>query len=303
MIIRKLRHLFVPQHTNNFKAKILHSHAFLVLVGLFCFTQAAISFITINRPDILGYASQMPPSLIVELTNKRRVESGLPALVINEKLSDAARRKAADMFQKDYWSHNAPDGTKPWYFITSSNYNYLHAGENLARDFTDGDKVVQAWVNSPSHRENLLSNRFREIGVAVVDGKLGGQETTLIVQMFGTPQSGSPEVGSAGQVVRQAQAAEQVQGDQVTDTALPAPTPEALVTPYVPGNVPLVNTFVFSRSVSASFAVLILAVLIIDWLVAWRQNIVRLSGKNWAHITLVSLTLVLAFLINQGLII
>lgn len=302
MIIHKLRHLFTPQHTNNFKAKILHSHAFLVFIGLFCFTQALIGFISTNRPDILGYSSQMPPSLIIELTNQRRAQSGLPSLIVNEKLSDAARRKAADMFQKDYWAHNAPDGTKPWYFITSSGYSYLHAGENLARDFTDADRVVDAWIDSPSHRENLLSNRFKEIGVAVVDGKLGGQETTLIVQMFGTPQSTQAQLGSGSQIVREAQAAQQVQGDSDTGST-PAPTPEVFVTPYTPGRVPLFNTFVFSRSVSTSFAILILGVLLIDWLVAWRQNVVRLSGKNWAHITIVSLTITLAFLISQGLII
>ena len=68
------------------------------------------------------------------------------------------------MFSKNYWAHFAPDGsTSPWDFIHQSGYNYIFAGENLAKGFTDANSVVAAWMNSPSHRENILSNKYKDV--------------------------------------------------------------------------------------------------------------------------------------------
>ena len=66
------------------------------------------------------------------------------------------------MIAKNYWAHNAPDGASPWSFFKNVGYRYLYAGENLARDFGDSASVVNAWMNSPTHRDNLLSGRYRK---------------------------------------------------------------------------------------------------------------------------------------------
>lgn len=301
MLKKHLRGLFTPHHTNNLRAKILHAPYLSLLIAMFCFIQAGINLVQFHKPDILGYASVIPVQSIIDSTNNERAKNGLKPLIINERLSDAARRKAADMFAKGYWAHNSPEGTKPWYFITSSGYNYLHAGENLARDFTDAQSVVDAWMNSKTHKDNILAARYQEIGVAVVDGRLSGHETTLVVQMFGTPQSAGSQVGDSGNsIVRTARAA-QVQGDNTLDPdALPVPAPTLSNTPRL--EIPVINSFDLNRSFTLAFAILVLAVLIIDWLIAWQQNLVRLSGKNWAHITFILTTLILALLIKQGLI-
>lgn len=275
-------HLFLPHPHNNYKAKILHHQSLLVLLGIFIMAQSALSVIQSLRPNILGYAAQIAPTAIIELTNKQRQAAGLNALKENTLLDQAAAAKAADMFSKDYWAHNAPDGTEPWSFILSSGYSYLHAGENLARDFRDPGSVVTAWMNSPSHKANLVSPKYSDIGVAVVDGKLDGVETTLVVQMFGATPSILPEVSSANTSVIQKVFAEES-------------TPQTLTSITM-------SPFDVSRSISLAFVILILITLAFDWLIIWRRNIVRISGKTWAHLTYFLVLLAILILLKQGLI-
>ena len=89
------------------------------------------------------------------------------------------------MIDRDYWAHVAPDGTQPWKFFTSFGYKYRYAGENLARDFSNASSAMDAWMNSPTHKENILNPKYKEIGIGVVEGDLAGTDTTIIVQFFG----------------------------------------------------------------------------------------------------------------------
>jgi len=187
-MFKGLRRLFYPHSSNNYKAEILHPAGLCVLIAFFLLFQSFFNLSVNFAPGVLGFASDITPEQIVELTNEKRLAKGITSLKINEKLSKAARAKAADMFALNYWAHISPRGVKPWQFITDNGYHYLYAGENLARDFSNSGNVITAWMNSPSHRQNLLSEKYKDIGVAVVDGVLQGQETTLIVQLFGTSQ-------------------------------------------------------------------------------------------------------------------
>ncbi|MDP1629757.1 MAG: CAP domain-containing protein, partial [bacterium] len=91
-----------------------------------------------------------------------------------------------------YFSHVGPEGAEPWYWIKKAGYDYVYAGENLARGFIDANSVFNAWMKSAGHRANILNSRYTEIGVAVLSGNMAGRETTLIVQMFGSrPKAGA----------------------------------------------------------------------------------------------------------------
>ncbi len=292
--------LFFPHHSNNHRSKLLHHQSLLFLIGLLFLSNAALQLIQLKAPQILGFASQIPPQRIIELTNQNRTAFGLPALVLNERLSDAARRKAAHMFTKNYWAHNSPDGTKPWSFILAAGYDYLHAGENLARDFNNSESIVEAWMNSPSHRDNLLNPRYVDIGVAVVDGQLTGGETTLVVQMFGTPQTSAPQVSSdsnntstlvLSEIVTVASAA--TPSEEVISRFNDVPTESTF---------PLFDTFQVARSISLAFAFLIMLTLAVDWLIAWQKNLIRISGRSWAHLTFFGFIAILLIIIKQGLI-
>lgn len=292
MPVKHLVRLFVPHPHNNHKPSLLHNSSLFVLLGLFIMFQSAISIYSKLRPGVLGYASAISPTAIVQLTNAQRSAVNLNELKMNDQLNQAALAKATDMFEKGYWAHNAPDGTEPWYFVNSAGYKYLHAGENLARDFSSPETIVTAWMNSPSHKLNLLSPKYQDIGVAVMDGSLNGVETTIVVQMFGTSSQVSPEIKAARtEFVPKAVAEE------------PIPTIATVKQIAISPFVEKISPYDLSRSVSFSFIIIITLTLAIDWFVVWRRNIVRISGKTWAHLTYMATILLIIFFLKQGLII
>ena len=124
---------------------------------------------------------------MVSLTNKSRAEAGLPSLLVNEKLTNAAREKADDMFEFQYFDHNSPSGLTPWDFIKSAGYDYRYAGENLAIDFVTANGAHKALMESSSHRENILNSNYTEIGIVAVEGMFDGNKSIIIVEEFGTP--------------------------------------------------------------------------------------------------------------------
>lgn len=134
-------------------------------------------------------ASSITESTIFNLTNSERSTYSVAKVSWNYKLANAAKAKAQDMINKDYFSHNTPSGATPWTFITAAGYNYIYAGENLAMNFTAAEDVMVSWMNSGGHRANILSTNFKELGVGVVTGEYQGYTTTMVVQMFGTQAS------------------------------------------------------------------------------------------------------------------
>ena len=124
---------------------------------------------------------------MISLTNKSRAEAGLPSLLVNEKLAKAAREKAGDMFEFQYFDHDSPSGLTPWDFIRSAGYDYSYAGENLAIDFVTATGVHQALMESSSHRENILNSNYTEIGIAAIEGVFDGNKSIIIVEEFGAP--------------------------------------------------------------------------------------------------------------------
>lgn len=125
--------------------------------------------------------AELSPAEVIRLTNQERVKRGLEPLRIDPQLSRAAEAKARDMMAAQYYDH------AQWQrFIRTSGYNYCSAGENLALNFTDASELVNAWLGSPAHRDNLLKSRYREIGVAVVRGRYKTvEDATFVVQFFG----------------------------------------------------------------------------------------------------------------------
>jgi len=274
--------LFVPHKHNNHKAKILQPRSIVILIGLFIMGRSIVDITVGLKPGILGYASQIDPDKVVELTNKERLNTGVTTLKLNSELNQAALAKATDMLEHNYWAHISPTGTEPWYFVTQSGYKYQHAGENLARDFSNPTDVVKAWMASPTHRQNLLDGRYRDIGIAVMDGYINGVETTLVVQIFGSSQTSVAKIAST----------------KVTNAvyAQEASTPEKLIP--ASGLSPLD----LSRAWSLAFVVMILLALSLDWIFVLRYHIIRISGKTWAHLTYFAGLAVILLIIRQGIV-
>jgi hypothetical protein len=132
---------------------------------------------------------------IINWTNQQRAFNGLPALAENTKLVQAALTKAQDMLKNQYFEHVSPSGTGPSELADNAGYDFIAIGENLALGNFAGDQdLVQAWMDSPGHRANILNSRYREIGVAAIRGVFEGKRVWLAVQEFGLPLSACPAV-------------------------------------------------------------------------------------------------------------
>jgi len=140
---------------------------------------------------VLSYATNVSTNGLLDATNKQRLNNGQSSLKLNDKLDKAAQDKANDMVNKDYWSHNTPDGNAPWVFITNNGYLYEKVGENLAYGFNTSSDVVSGWMNSPSHKANLLDPDYVDVGFGFANSPnyQKSEPATIVVAMYGQPQN------------------------------------------------------------------------------------------------------------------
>lgn len=285
-----LAHLIFPSEANNQKAKLLHSSALLAVTLVFVFYQFSLNLAVGINPGVLGFAASIPPSSIVKFTNEKRVANGLSPLVENSALSAAARKKGEEMLAKDYWAHVAPDGTEPWKFFTDAGYKYRYAGENLARDFSSPESAVEAWMASESHRENLLSGKYKEIGIGVVEGDLGGVDTTIIVQFFGTKYATPVSVTS-----KSTEGVYDIAVSTGEENALPA---EAETSPGFS-----LSYFLATKWVALAFVLGLLAVMVVDVFFVAHRGIVRIGSRTLANISFLGMILTILIIAKSGQII
>ena len=138
----------------------------------------------------LAHLSDLTPEKIISLTNQQRQTAGLNDLTASQLLTEAALAKSQAILKSQTFSHTIGDKRfSSW--VRDTGYNYSYVGENLALDFATSEGLLQAWDNSPLHQKNLLSPYYQEIGVAAASGKFQGQDTTVVVQIFGAPATAS----------------------------------------------------------------------------------------------------------------
>ena len=119
-----------------------------------------------------GIQSSSAASEVVRLTNSARSQNGYAALVEDGALSEAAAVRAREIARS--FSHTRPSGASFSSALSESGVSYLRAGENIASGQKSASEVVNAWMNSPGHRANILNSGYSRIGSASVniDGTL-----------------------------------------------------------------------------------------------------------------------------------
>lgn len=327
------KNYFSPHELNNFKSKILHHSSLIALIVLLFVSSIAINYLQTIRPDVMGISYSISQQELLEQTNKARAENGVAPLTLNETLISAANGKAHHMLENNYWAHFAPDGTSPWSFIRGSGYSYVFAGENLAKGFTDSASIVKAWMNSPSHRENLLSEKYNDIGFAIMEGTLEGTETVLVVQMFGAldvPANTDQYVAVASDTLAPTPtltplptlaalvspttvvtptlvATEPATINEVEieeQTLVAAPNPLISITPaflnITAQNFPAINLNSVTRAIPTIVVLSLLMALIIDFVIIKKRNIPRMVGHNLDHIMILIMFLLLLLLTRFG---
>lgn len=300
---KRLVHLLLPHESNNQKAKLLHSSSILTIAIFLLIYQLALIYLPKSGLRILGYAANISVDEVIRLTNERRAQAGLSLLEVNNQLSIAAKAKGEDMIARDYWAHVAPDGTEPWRFFKDAGYVYKYAGENLARDFSDASSAVDAWIASPSHRDNLLSSKYKEIGIAVVEGDLSGSDTTIIVQLFGTRLADTlPAVPVAK---AQTTASVKTESPAPEEAVLANVKPEAQLSQ--PENrsdtdhgFNLLSPFTSTRNISLAVVGVLLIVMVIDGLIIGRRGISRIAGRTFAHLSFLGMILAVVIILKAG---
>ena len=144
---------------------------------------------------VIAIAVAMPASAaditretVIAEMNVHRAAAGLPPLREDDRLIRVADLRMRDMLDLGYWAHVAPDGRSPFELLRPSGYLFQSAGENLASGFETAELLVQSWMESKGHRDNIMSATYQDCGVAVIEGATTGRATgKSVIVMFGRP--------------------------------------------------------------------------------------------------------------------
>lgn len=185
-VLKALKHLFIPHEHNDYKPHILREVS-VIVISVFAIVLLSISAGTVSYIKNNNLTATVLPAVILDLTNDARTSNNQKVLTRNPVLDEVAKLKAEDMARLGYFAHNSPTGVTPWHWFDKVGYVFKYAGENLAINFTESTDVEKAWLDSPTHRANILNSHFTEIGIATIDAIYQGIPTTFVVQSFGTP--------------------------------------------------------------------------------------------------------------------
>lgn len=124
-----------------------------------------------QKPDTRPASMSQLEWTACQLVNEQRQANGLEPLEISATLSSKARIKAQDMKDHNYFSHTSPTYGSPFAMMQTLGITYTSAAENIASGYKTAEAVVKAWMDSPSHRANILSTRYDTLGIGEVDGR------------------------------------------------------------------------------------------------------------------------------------
>lgn len=277
------KHLILPHPHTHKKAHLISWQAFVVYITLFALLQIGISIYSKINPGVLGVSSVISQQELIKFTNAEREKKGLPALVEDPRLNEAALKKGENMFEENYWAHYSPTGKDPWGFISKAGYNFSYAGENLARNFYSPKDVVDAWMASPSHRDNIINTRYKNIGIAVLEGNLNGQRTVLVVQELGAPVDYIADVPSFETQV----------------TTVTSNTPVKAQDIRIAGEV-IADPHLIIKYTGLGILFLIVVLIVVDLYIMRRRMVHRLASHHVPHLALLSLSMSTLFNTTPG---
>lgn len=319
---QRLKNWIYPhEHNNHHPLAIRHSALALYTALLLTFNIGYNVFVA-DSNQVLGFATSISQQEVIRLTNVERQKAGVPPVSENSQLNAAALAKAKNMFEEDYWAHHSPSGLSPWHWFDKAGYAYSIAGENLARDFDTSQGVINGWMNSPSHRANMLTEKYHHIGIAVVNGVLGGHETTLVVQHFGTPvlaasNAQAPTQGSAAPPpastpaptlmptqtpIQSVAIDEHAQSPTLTGAnGVPAVSPGVLAQlPYQLLNPTPIQSWGVQQAAVIIFLFGLMALFVFDFAVLHRKAVVRPHSHSLLHAGMMAVAIVVVLYSTIG---
>jgi hypothetical protein len=185
IVHRHAKDHFIPHEGNDHVPHLLKHRVLFGYSAIIALLKVLVIVVPIALPAASVFSNSITVTNVIELTNAAREKLGLADLKENAKLDAAAAAKANDMIANGYFAHTSPTGVTGWFFIKQAGYAYRSAGENLAVHYTTAEGLHEGWMASPTHKANIVSTKYRDIGVGVVQGEYGGYHTIMVVQMFG----------------------------------------------------------------------------------------------------------------------
>lgn len=164
--------------------RLIQSNFFFYSVVFLLVLQAAV-FVALAGFSYQWFSADISKIALETLANQARIQADLQPLAENPQLEKAAQMKAQDMVAQGYFQHTSPTGITPWFWFSKAGYNYKYAGENLAIGFFESQDVFNAWLDSPTHKANILNSNYKEVGTAVLSG-FGQNGAIVVVQEFGS---------------------------------------------------------------------------------------------------------------------
>lgn len=304
-----LRSVYPHEH-NNHRPWAIQIQGLIIFLVLILFSHVVLN-LSSDSGKVLGFATNISDTEIINLTNLERNTQGLLALKPNSSLEKAAQFKAKDMIEDDYWAHFAPDGTSPWYWFGLVGYKYAWAGENLARDFATSSGVVSAWMASTAgHRENILNTNFTEIGIGVKNGNFQGEDSTIVVQLFGKPVVlAASQTGSESSTVTNSQPAKVEAELNLPNSSEKIVVPENTQAETAgfgstnqlefPG-ASLYKNSTSSQKVTMSLLAIIATLFVFDSVVIYRKRHQRVGSHSLAHASMIFLLIIVSLMYGKG---
>lgn len=303
----KISHFFLPHPDTHKKAHLLSFKALAIYILFFLMLSLTFRAVNVYKPGVLGVESSITQSEIIRLTNIEREKNGLAPVSEDPRLNTAAIEKAKNMFEENYWAHFSPSGKDPWSFINGAGYKFSYAGENLAKSFYQSDEVVRAWMASRTHRENILNKHYENIGIAVLEGTLNGEKTTLVVQEFGTP------VDTAIAAVPPAPAVQSIQSPSEAgpSAGTSEPSPTAQSSPEVQSQTLIASEKqVFENAVTDPYLAFkvsgltllfgLFILIVLDLYIIRRRAVYRITARHIPHLALISVAASTLFNLSSG---
>lgn len=189
-IHKALKHTFIPHEGNDYRPHFFREHVVLsiVIISILSLLLSVTSYLIIRKT---AYGTLVASSVLIDFTNRTREGVGLSPLIRNDLLQESSHLKAEEMSSLHYFAHESPDGGGPWKFFKQAHYPFVYAGENLALNFNTSKQVHEGWLASKKHKDNIVDNKFKEIGISVLPAQYEGRSILFVVQHFGLPKDTS----------------------------------------------------------------------------------------------------------------
>ena len=162
------------------KAVIIIMFVVIVFIEGYSIASYQTNTLIENKNNIVEANLTEEEQEVLDLVNKNREEKGIKTLKTYSKLQQIAKLKAVDIVTNNYFSHNSPTLGTPFEMLKAYGIDYKISGENLAGNI-NSERAFNAWMNSESHRENILEEKYEYTGICVLNSKTYGK---VYVQLF-----------------------------------------------------------------------------------------------------------------------